>query len=115
MKKKSTLYWEMLPCGLTLATWLDVSTRHITKQDSLLLDGDCDASPPAAVVFRKEDQGHVVHVPHDDVQESEQELREAGYSPEFIRLLQIARAEGASWVCLHSDGSETEILPSFDW
>lgn len=115
MKKKSTLYWKMLPCGLTLATWMDVSTRHITKQDSQLLGIDCDASSPAAVVFRKENQGHVVHVPHDDVEENERELREAGYSPEFVRILQIACAEGASWVFLHSDGSETEVLPTFDW
>ena len=49
MEKKSTLHWEMLPCGLTLATWLDVSTRHITKQDDQLLGIDCDASSPAAV------------------------------------------------------------------
>lgn len=115
MEKKSNLHWEMLPCGLTLATWLDVSTRHITKQDNQLLGIDCDASSPAAVVFRKGDQGYVVHVPHDDVEENERELQEAGYGAEFIGILQIARAEGASWVFLHTDGSETEVLPSFDW
>lgn len=114
MPQKNTLYWEMLPCGLTMAKWLDVSTCHITEQDNQLLGSDCDASQTTAIASRK-GGGYFVHVFHDDIEENEQELLQVGYSREFIRLIQIARAEGASWICLHSDGPDTDFLPAFTW
>ena len=114
MNEKSTLHWEMLPCGLTMANILDVSTCHITKQDDEFLSNDCDASDPAANASRKAG-GYFVHVSHDDTGEYDQKLLESGYSREFIRIIQIARAEGASWVCFDQSGSGTDFLPAFNW
>lgn len=109
-----THYWEMLPCGLMMAKCLDVSTSHITKQDNMLLSIDCDVSPSAATVFRKAG-GYFVHILYDEAEENDQELLEAGYSAEFIRIIQIARAEGASWICLDSTAEDTDFLPTFNW
>lgn len=110
-----TCFWETLPCRLPVGKFLDVSTAHITAKDYELLDIDFDAKQPAAIVFRKDDHGFFVHVPHDDVEEYEQELREAGYSEEFTKLIQLARAEGASLLCVDADGSVSDKLPHFDW
>jgi hypothetical protein len=111
----STCFWEKLPCGLPMGKIMDVSARHITKGDNALLDNDCHDSLPAVVVFRKDDFGYFVHVPHDDVEESERGMRDAGYSEALIELIRIARNEGASWVCMDSNGPDTEKLPAFDW
>lgn len=110
-----TCFWEILPCGLPVGKFIDVSTGHITEKDDELLDIDCEAKLPAAIVFRKDYHGYFVHVPHGDVEEFEQGLRRTGYSEEFIRLIQLARSEGASLLCLDADGSSSDKLPSFDW
>lgn len=111
-----TCFWETLPCGLTMEKMMDVSTEHITQHDDELLDAVCVAKGIVPVIaFRKDDIGYFVHVTHDGVEESEQEIRDAGYSEEFIRLLRIARREGASMLCLSGDSTSSAKLPSFDW
>lgn len=111
-----TCFWETLPCGLALGKMMDVSTKHISMQDDELLDDHSDARGPVPVIaFRKDDVGYFVHVPHDDIEESEREMRQAGYSEEFIGLLRIARSEGASMLCLAADSTPSDKLPSFDW
>lgn len=109
-------FWETLPCGLAVGKMMDVSTKHITRKDDELLDDDCEVRGPVPVIaFRKDDIGYFVHVPHDDVEESEQDMRQAGYSEEFIGLVRIARGDGASMLCLAADSTPSEKLPSFDW
>jgi hypothetical protein len=111
----STCFWEKLLCGLLMGKIMEVSTRHITQGDTALLDNDCHDSSSAVVVFRKDDFGYFVHVPHNDVEESERGMRDVGYSEALIELIRIARNEGASWVCMDSNGSNTDKLPAFDW
>lgn len=111
----NTCFWTILPCGFPMGKFMDVSTKHITRNDDELLNIDCDARLPGAIVFRKDDIGYFVHVPHDFVEESEQRMIETGYSKEFIRLMQIARSEGASLLCIAADSSSSDKMPSFDW
>ena len=111
----NTCFWEKLPCGLPMGKIMDVSTRHITHDDSLLLHDECDACLPAVIAFRKDDTGYFVHVSHDDVEETERAMCEAGYSQAFINLVRVARAEGACMLCLDGGSASSEKLPVFDW
>jgi len=111
----STCFWETLPCECKMGKIMDVSTKHITRNDDALLKKDCDARPSVAIVFRKDDVGYFVHVPHDDIEEYEREFRDVGYSEEFIELIRIARAEGAMLLCISADSGTSGKLSSFDW
>lgn len=107
-------FWEMLPCGLSMAKCLDVSTRHISKRDDELLHLECEASSPTIITYRKE-RGFFVYVSYNNVQMKEKLCLDAGYSLGFIQILRIAREEGASWVCIDADGTETDTLSVFTW
>ena len=109
-------FWETLPCGLPMMKMMDVSIEHISKRDdALLADHSCTHEPAPVIAFCKDAIGFFVHVPYDEVEENELEMRQAGYSEEFIGLLRIARSEGASMLCLAADSTPSDKLPSFDW
>lgn len=114
-EQTNTCFWEKLPCGLPMGKIMDVSTGHITRDDAALLHAESDACLPALIVFRRDDTGYFVHVPHDDVEESERAMRDAGYSRELVDIVRIAHAEGASMLHLDAGAASSEKLPVFDW
>lgn len=114
-ERTSTCFWEILPCGLPMGKIMDVSTGHITHDDAVLLYVESDADLPAVIVFRRNETGYFVHVPHDDIEESERAMRDVGYSRAFVNLVRIARAGGAFMLHLDANAASSEKLPVFDW
>lgn len=88
----------------------DVSTSHITLQDSLSLDkGD---QPYQIGNF---EYGHVVltHPKSDTVRTGC--IKAAGFSDAYLRLLHTAYAQGYYYLMLDKDGPVIEGLDTFDW
>jgi hypothetical protein len=100
---------------------LVLSTGHITRHDSDLLD----RSESPVVAFEKAENhnpacseacGWWVHVPDsEDGVSSEAQVLAAGYSPEFVKLLALARQFKCDWLMLDRDGPQHHGLPFFHW
>jgi hypothetical protein len=112
-----------------IARALVLSTGHITRKDSDLLDQD--TSP--VIVFQKtagqgptgegtahyDAFGYWVHVPDAqsgaDLTRSMTAIQKAGYSLALVELLHLARRLGCQWLMLDRDGELRADLPRFDW
>lgn len=87
------------------------STAHITLTDSTILaDEGC---PQACWPY---EYGYYVWVGGaGDLADNEPYLLEAGFSPEFLRLLHLTREHNCTWLRLDCDGSVYDDLTVFDW
>jgi hypothetical protein len=104
---------------------LDVSTGHMTKNDSELLDSDL--SPLTAYPYGPNDgtgpYGHLVHLTELDThvppsQQIDEDLAPAlkyGYSQELCNILREAKSLDCQYVRFDRDGEEYPELPTFDW
>lgn len=90
---------------------LDCSTGHITKRDASLLGRNNCPRPVYAYP-----EGWFVHVltPKDEP-EGLQELRDFGFSPEFMTLFTICAEQGHGFLRLDCDGTVYHDLPYNDW
>ena len=103
--------------------YADVSTMHVTKEDADLLavdarirSGKRDPRIPALIVFGYE-EGFFVHVPEDEetFKDGLRMAKRHGYSKGMLKLLRLARDEGASFLRLDADGEPYGGLRTFDW
>jgi hypothetical protein len=112
-----------------IAHALVLSTGHITRKDSDLLDRDtapviafqkaAGQGPTGKGTAHYDAFGYWVHVPDAqsdaDFARSMTAIQQAGYSPALVELLQLARRLGCQWLMLDRDGELRSDLPRFDW
>lgn len=89
----------------------DISTGHITMSDSLTLDRG-DKCPFQIGNF---EYGHVVLTHPADDKKRSAEILAAGMSAAYVRLLNIAHAQGYYYLMIDRDGPQIEGLDSFEW
>ena len=88
-----------------------VSTAHITKQDHDILEAiKPDTGTQADVLFASIDGGWIVHLGCVD----QNDLMDAGFSGQFVILLQIFFDAGYKFLRLDADGDVLN-LPTSNW
>jgi len=100
---------------MAVYSYLDLSTRHITREDSGLLDTDADEG--RALVVEKYDEGYWIYVPpsSDEWLDTLCEMRVAGYSYDLQRIMLVAFKSGNRKLRLDTDGDMDERFPTHDW
>jgi hypothetical protein len=93
---------------------LDVSTAHITKKDSELLNQKIIQD---TLVIYPYGYGHFIYVPAaSDLESGEASLiKSQGFSDPFINLLKLAAQSGCKYLQLDCDGTTYNDLPTFTW
>jgi hypothetical protein len=94
--------------GIPIATYLDLSTAHVTEAEMRAIDGSCDRLPVSALYA----YGAWLYVPEPD---EEDDASRAIEYPNVNAILLRARALGAAAVRLDADGDRTSALPTFEW
>lgn len=106
---------------------ITISTAHITKCDSQLLDKD--AFTTCGVAFRLgEGSGYLVHCNEDldasrfdreaineVVKENIHLMGETGFSPALVLIQEKAWELGCEYVRLDPDAEELAGLPTYEW
>lgn len=102
---------------------LDMSTAHVTKKDTELLDvrGNCE-NP---IITYSYAEGFFIIVPCSTPKgkalpaETRRELEQFGYSKEFITILEMCVNQNMRYLRLDADGEtyddDQNKLPIFDW
>jgi hypothetical protein len=93
---------------------LDISTVHITEQDSEKLSSNGDNGPLILYPFGF---GHFIYVESDEeiFKETLEKVRRAGYSIQFQNIMQLAHDLECKFIQLDGDGAQYENLIQFDW
>lgn len=89
---------------------LDVSTIHITKRDSELLEADASTGSSHALLVREYEEGFFVYVDKHGGEKCRED-----FSPEFKAIIAEARRRKCKWVCFDCDAMEYDELPKFEW
>lgn len=95
--------------------YLDISTGHITKEDSERLAADALARRPFHPIVEESWYGWWVYAPTELKKEWAPEVSARGYSKEFIGVLAYARKHRCTWIKLDCDAPVVPGLPVFDW
>jgi hypothetical protein len=97
-----------------IGKYLDISTKHISKKDSHLLDRTVGSNP---LIVIKYDEGYFVHVDSETkyFHQTLTEARKFGYSKDLITILRWARSKKCWFVRLDADGTTYSDLPTFEW
>ena len=89
---------------------LDVSTAHITLNDSKLLAIDAAGETGDGLVVYDYGYGWMVHVEDEAIERCRDD-----YSDAFKAILVMARQLKCDFVDFDQDGEEYSELPVFDW
>lgn len=92
---------------LTIRAHVDISTAHITNQDSVLLE-ECRWP----VIVDQLECGFWIWVPPIEAME---DFARVGFSPAFLDLIEDARQAGASHINLDRDAPISDQRPTFEW
>jgi len=87
---------------------LDVSTGHVTRDDSVMLDTNSDIGP--APVYWMQEYGWMVYVG-----EIEENWPAEDWSPAFVKIMKVAQELGCDYVRIDRDGREYPEFERFDW
>jgi len=87
---------------------LDISTGHMTKDDSLGLDANSHSGP--APVYELHEYGWLVYVG-----EIEESWPGEDWSEAFRKVLNAAKELGCDYVRFDRDGREYPELQKFEW
>ena len=87
--------------------YMDASTRYITKEDNAILEADVDCP----VSLYEYEYGYFVHTGGF----TDKEVKEAGFSDEFLALLTYAADNDCWFLRLDADGDDTLDFPTFEW
>jgi hypothetical protein len=99
---------------MAIEKYLDISTGHITYEDSQTLLWKHESFPTRVIaheygwwicVYDKKTQKESVYPG----------MRKQGYSEAFIDMMRMAADANCSWINLDSDGDYLEGLETFDW
>lgn len=106
---------------LTARKLADVSTKHITRDDCLILEANV-ASATFPLRVSVYEYGFYIPIPsladtekEGTLEDLRKDLLEAGMSAEFFTLIHQAMKENVFVLNLDSDGEEVEELEAFDW
>ena len=94
---------------------LDISTGHLTKKETDLLDDASKGESENPVIAYKYEYGHFVHVPQKPEYNNYLAIAEYGYSTQFIAILRRARELGCKYVQFDCDGIQYDDLETFKW
>lgn len=98
---------------------MEMSTRHITKEDNAILKAHVDVGPEShPQVIMEYEHGFMVSAWHnfvDNPEDLEKQLLGIGHSPAYINLLRVARDAGAKWLNLDCDSTDYSFLPEYQW
>ena len=87
---------------------LDVSTAHITKEDSELLNQKRIQNLLIVYPYR---EGYFIYVPEYDLTQ----LKKTGFSKAFINLMKQTAKAGCKYLQLDCDGMTYDDLPTYNW
>ena len=114
-----------MPQSLNTSTYLDLSTKYITRSDNDLLEGyaacwredeyepDPGAQDPPFGVTRRQ-YGYYLTVLTDHLDDRVQQMSRDGFSEDFINLYRRCAQERIRLICLDRDGDE-QPLPEHHW
>ena len=102
---------------MTIARFLDLSTKYITFSDGMLLMNRSDPAAPSDLIVFVQGHGWFVNVEMDPVVAGELAsiLIDQGFSEAFVAVLRYAREHDCRWINFDTDGEHEEGLPTFDW
>ena len=89
---------------------LDISTGHLCLKDKQLLDDAVKGESENPMVAYEYEYGYFVYVPDDDTN-----IKEYGYSQEYINILDTARKQGCKYIQYDGEGIVYEDLPTYEW
>jgi hypothetical protein len=90
-------------------TMLDISTVHVTRDDTILLDIQCRHNPLTAYKYA---EGYFILVPRDI---NLNEMYKYGYSDAFVSILENCVVQEFGILRLDADGTIYDDLVKFDW
>ena len=90
---------------------LDISTGHITKHDTELLD-ESDGNNCPAIAY-KYAEGYFVYCGDKTIDFDDFRLH--GFSPSFVAVLRFANSIGCKHIQFDRDGTTYDDLPSYCW
>lgn len=105
---------------MDIAKMLTLSTVHVTKETSLLLDAylaapqdgvkpECDFD--GLSIYPKGEYGWFFYI-HDAFDDPE---AAAKLPTDLIEVVKFARGWGCDWLCLDCDAGDVDELPSYEW
>lgn len=96
---------------MPVCKYLDLSTAHITKEDSLRIR---DLARPRVIAH---EYGWWIHVPSDpaDVADMVEAIRDADMSDDFLAMMHEARNLGCAWINLDQDADHHAALSVNNW
>lgn len=102
---------KMYPTGefAEISKMMTFGSIHITEKTAELMDLNRDFNVEqlsSLSVYEKGDYGWIIYVPEYEVTDGPEDL---------LRLINIARENGCTWLCIDSDGPEVKDLPKYDW
>jgi hypothetical protein len=92
-----------------ITTVLDISTAHILKKDSDLLDNYSFNNPIVAYRYK---YGHFICI---NVELNREDLLEAGYSSYICDIISLALEKNCAFIKLDGDGTIYEELKYHEW
>lgn len=97
-------------------TFLDISTAHITQNDSELLTElahSDDSNLPLTII--DQNYGHIVVVHKDVVKQGLQSIRNKGFSDSFIKLVVYVTKSKHNGIWLDQDGDTVDEFEEHEW
>ena len=91
--------------------YLDLSTAHITKEDSEMLSDHDECHRGGLVVY---DYEYGFFIPVCDELDGVQ-IRQAGFSDALAYIVELCQEQKIDLIRLDCDGEEIEGLPTFEW
>ena len=93
---------------------LDISTGHLTKLETNLLDEAAKGESENPVIAYRYEYGYFVYVPTAD-EPDYLVYAEYGYSKQFIAILRRAKELGCKYAQFDGDGIQYNDLEPFSW
>lgn len=117
--------WRDQECGstmsqgripLVLSGYLDINTGHMTGNDCKILEFATENTIAGLIVYKYR-EGFWFHVSTDESLAEEQDLniKKAGLSLAFQKVIKAARAKGAEFVRFDRDGNSYGQFDQFSW
>jgi hypothetical protein len=110
MKKKTRAKECTLAKTPYLVKCLDISTGHISEDDSRFLK-QAEKNPFQPLIVYHYEEGCFVYIPKDNFEE----LATFGYSDQFVRILIRGKKLGCKYVQFDRDGTTYADLTTFSW
>ena len=97
---------------------LDISTIHITFQDSKILQSHAASKDLGdLIVYEKGEYGWFIYVSLDrsDFKEWIEPMQAAGLSDDFLNIVRFAHRHKCKWIEMDRDGAQYDKLPTHEW